>query len=284
MVDPYDMNLTLMTDMAASRGAVCLDGSPGGYYYRPALDAEHQNDWVLHFKGAGWCYDKQDCLARSEMQFGSSTFWPNASRGWGGGILSPDDPTFGKFNKIILLYCDGASFTGDRELPVVVTGSDGKSKPLYFRGKRVMDAILDSLKQTIGLGNARDVLLTGCSSGGLAAYLHADHVHERLKTDLAPATLRRFKVLPGSGFFLEHDTVEGKPVYADQIRNIFALSNSTGGVPAGCIAAFPDPADHYKCMFAQHAYAHIKAPVFLENSALDAFQMWCIFSAEPIAG
>ena len=37
---------------------------------------------------------------------------------------------------------------------------------------------------------------------------------------------------PVSGFFLQHDNVEGKPVYPSQINSIFDLSNSTGGVPA----------------------------------------------------
>ena len=60
-VDPYTMKLYKMHDFARSHGAVCLDGSPGAFYFRPATDPAHKNDWILHFKGAGWCYDKASC-------------------------------------------------------------------------------------------------------------------------------------------------------------------------------------------------------------------------------
>eukprot|EP01047_Picozoa_sp_COSAG01_P034373 COSAG01_NODE_2578_length_7431_cov_6.566148_4_plen_61_part_00 len=39
-----------------------------------------------------------------------------------------------------------------------------------------MDAVLTTLVAKHGLGNAVNVLETGASAGGLAAYLHADHV------------------------------------------------------------------------------------------------------------
>ena len=53
-VDPNIMQLYLLDGTKTDPGAVCLDGSPGGFYFRPALTPEHQNDWLLHFKGAGW--------------------------------------------------------------------------------------------------------------------------------------------------------------------------------------------------------------------------------------
>ena len=37
-----------------SRGAVCLDGSPAGFYYLPAADPKNKNDWQLYFEGGGW--------------------------------------------------------------------------------------------------------------------------------------------------------------------------------------------------------------------------------------
>ena len=37
----------------------------------------------------------------------------------------------------------------------------------------------------MGLNKATDVLLTGCSAGGLATYLHADHVASLLRWDLS---------------------------------------------------------------------------------------------------
>ena len=37
-------------------------------------------------------------------------------------------------------------------------------------------------------------------------------------------------------------------------------------------------------MFAQNAYAHTKVPTFVENSALDMWQTWCIYCASYIDG
>jgi hypothetical protein len=41
-----------------------------------------------------------------------------------------NNPDFCAMNKVIMLYCDGTSFSGDRDDPVIVNG-----KPLHFRGK-----------------------------------------------------------------------------------------------------------------------------------------------------
>ena len=50
----------------------------------------------------------------------------------------------------------------------------------YFRGRRIIDEILKELTANMNLGAAERVLLTGCSAGGLATYLHTDYVHEQL--------------------------------------------------------------------------------------------------------
>eukprot|EP01052_Picozoa_sp_SAG31_P025278 SAG31_NODE_2207_length_6189_cov_5.894253_3_plen_105_part_00 len=48
------MRLVVMAERAKSDGAVCLDGSPGVFYWHPATDPKHKNDWILSFKGDGW--------------------------------------------------------------------------------------------------------------------------------------------------------------------------------------------------------------------------------------
>ena len=37
-----------------------------------------------------------------------------------------------------------------------------QGKPLFFRGKRILDAIIETLARDHGLTHAHDVLLTGC--------------------------------------------------------------------------------------------------------------------------
>ena len=157
---------------------------------------------------AARCYDANDCLGRATTQlggkYGSSVSW--AQQGLKGyptdGLMSRDcvvNPSFCGFNRVVMRYCDGFSFSGMREAPVRVAGN--ASLPLYLRGRRILDATLDALASHFGLGDAARVLLTGCSAGGLAVYLHADTVEQRLRA-LAPG-LVAFKAASASGFFLE---------------------------------------------------------------------------------
>ena len=81
-----------------------------------------------------------------------------------------------------MVYCDGNSFSGNRDDPVEINGDK-----IYFRGRRVIDETLKALKDNFGLDKADTVLLTGCSAGGLATYLHTDYVHEQLKTFVVTA-------------------------------------------------------------------------------------------------
>lgn len=48
---------------------------------------------------------------------------------------------------------------------------------LYFKGFPILTAVLDSLLAK-GLNASQEVILTGCSAGGLATYLHADYVKQ----------------------------------------------------------------------------------------------------------
>ena len=60
--------------------------------------------------------------------------------------------------------------TQNRNHPVVQNGVS-----LYFRGFPILQATLQSLLEK-GMSNAQEVILTGCSAGGLATYIHADYV------------------------------------------------------------------------------------------------------------
>ena len=198
------MNLVMMPDKGLIYdGAVCIDGTNAGFYYSPASSPDKNSSWQIYFQGGGWCYDDVDCYGRSSTRLGSSKTWPDKMSA--GGIMSDDckvNPDFCNFHRVIMPYCDGNSFSGDRAEAVVVKG-----KPLYFRGHRILKAVLQTLTTRFGLGGAKEVILTGCSAGGLATYLHTDYVHASLRR-LAPQ-LAKFRAAPISGFFLDHDNVLG---------------------------------------------------------------------------
>lgn len=272
LVAGIPMDLVMMNN-EVTNGAVCLDGTAAGFYYSRSTNTANSNDWQIYFTGGGWCYDEQDCYGRSFSGLGSSTNWAKTSSI--GGMLSDNcatNPDFCNYNRVQLAYCDGNSFSGDRTDPVVVNG-----KPLYFRGRRILDAVIRTLlTQNFGLGNAANILLTGCSAGGLAAYLHADYVYSLVQSF---PSLVRYKVAPISGFFLLQNNIAGIPVYPTEMQSIFNLANSTNGLNTNCIAA-KAPADQWQCNFAQESYAYTTVPIFALNSAFDAWQSGCIFTAD----
>jgi hypothetical protein len=99
---------------------------------------------------------------------------PLHSLGYEGGVTMSDDssvnPRFYNWNAVYVKYCDGASFTGNKAEPVPT--SDGTS--IYFRGALIFEAVLQSLVNNQRLHQAKEIILSGCSAGGLAVYHHCD--------------------------------------------------------------------------------------------------------------
>ena len=259
-------------------GAVCLDGTVPGYYFAPAnttADPTAASKWVLYFKGGGWCYDEASCASRAKTDLGSSDHMP-ASFTFGGVMDSEAavNPEFAAFNRVVMYYCDGASFSGDNDAPYV----DAKTnQTIYFRGRRVLGALLDTLVKSHGLGAATDVLLSGGSAGGLSTYLHADRVHDYMKAH-APK-LTRFKAAPVSGFFLLHANAAGKPVYPNEMQYVYGMQNASAGVHPSCVASLPAD-EQWRCIFANYSYAHTSTPVFPLQSAIDSWQMGSIWQGD----
>mmetsp|Transcript_8619 Transcript_8619/g.26759 ORF Transcript_8619/g.26759 Transcript_8619/m.26759 type:complete len:449 (-) Transcript_8619:23-1369(-) len=283
------MRLQLLTnDTPETTGAVCLDGSSPGFYFRPASDPENAKRWLIYIKGGGWCYEPQDCLQRSGTILGSSDGWAPTNEL--GGMMSTDplvSPSFYAYNHVSIEYCDGASFSGDVDSPVQVAAGThgGANGTVYFRGHRILQRIFEVLMDDYGLDSATDVLLTGCSAGGLAVYLHCDEVAEMLH---ASERQLNYRCAPGSGFFLEHSNAAHQPVYPDQMQQVYQMQNlSALTVNRRCVQSFltshaHQPADAWKCVFAAHTYPFVSWPTFSINSAYDIWQQSCILTAVPV--
>ncbi|CAK9160935.1 unnamed protein product [Ilex paraguariensis] len=182
------VKMTLVQE-ASSLGAYCLDGSLPAYHLHRGFGAGEHN-WLLQFEGGGWCNDIKSCLERAQTRRGSTSYmnkWEVFS-----GILSNNaslNPDFYNWNRVKLRYCDGASFAGDAKF-------DNGTSLLYFRGQRIWQAIIFDLLRK-GLGNAKKALLSGCSAGGLASFLHCDNFTGYLPRNTS------VKCLSDAGFFLE---------------------------------------------------------------------------------
>ena len=56
-------------------GAKCLDGSPPGYYFRPASTPAGKNKWKIHFRGGGWAFTAAEAYGRTMTNAGSSKYF-----------------------------------------------------------------------------------------------------------------------------------------------------------------------------------------------------------------
>ena len=118
-----------------------------------------------------------------------------------------------------------------------------------------------------GLTASTDVVISGCSAGGLATFLHVDNWADRLA---AAAPTAKVRGMPDSGFFL--DSTHGRAInYENLMRSIFYTFNSTSGVNNACIAA--NPGVEWKCYFAEHTAPHLKTPIFPLQGEYDSWQM-----------
>lgn len=249
--------LVLLND-AVSKGAVCLDGSPPGYYLRPGIGSG-QEKLIIHMEGGGWCYDEDACVARSKTPLGSSKHWsPTATFD---GFLSDDpqhNPLFFNWTMVFLMYCDGASFTGNMNNVVIWKGTD-----LYFRGFRILQFAMQSIKS---LSDFSEVILTGCSAGGLATYVHADYISSIFAG-------MEFNAFSDAGFILDAPNVDGKMYIQGVVRYVYKMQNCTGGLNQDCVRAYSPQGEEWRCFFAQYSEVYIKSRLFGLNSQFDTWQL-----------
>ena len=165
-------------------------------------------------------------------------------------------------------YCDGASFTGFRQDPYPVPGTNSS---IYFRGIRNLDASIDALLK-VGLADATSLVLTGGSAGGLSTFLHLDHVNEYINARSNQPV--RVVGRPDCGFFLDHGNDGFAPAnvtYPLQMQYVYNMQNSTGSLSQECQAALAP--DSWKCIMAPHAAPFIQTPWFALQSRVDHWQL-----------
>jgi hypothetical protein len=282
-VDNATMQGILLKDAAEQKGAVCLDGSPGMVYVRKGV-GDGANKWYIHHQGGGWCESLDDCLGRSKGGLGSSKgYKPTSAQNGGYFSTSPvDNPMMYNWNSVFMPYCDGGSFSGNNDTVQPYQGAT-----LHWRGKRIREAVYEELIANHGLKSATDVVISGCSAGGLATFLHTDQWCDALAGDAKGV---KCVGMPDSGFFLDYqaddvpETPPSPPEVSDSFTSrrvlntipgnyhaglkwCFETFNATAGVNPACIAAHhtggpatDDP--DWLCMFAEHSAAFTHTPIF----------------------
>ena len=169
------------------------------------------------------------------------------------------------WSKASVVYCDGASFSGNADAPVVAAGTGVPTaevnRTLYFRGRRNLDAVIDDLKSK-GMDKANMAVLGGCSAGGLGALVQCDHFASQL-----PGA-NKTRCIGDAGTFLNAESLtkfDGgkKTVMEMQFGNLVAFQNTS--LSKACLASVNNtfPA---ACFFPENTLPTQKTPTFVRNS------------------
>ncbi|XP_066932066.1 uncharacterized protein [Clytia hemisphaerica] len=260
--DPPKPAMTLYKVTKATKGgAVCLDGSPPAYYHRPGI-GPNERSWIIHFNGGAWCFDPSACVERSHSSLGSTNKLPK-SPPIIQGINSPNpqvNPDFYDWNLVWVVYCDGASFTGNRERPII----SKSGQTIYLRGKRVLNAIINDLLFNRGFKSAESVILTGSSAGSMAAIFQADYIASRFPTTVP------VRVLADAGFFIDTAPIGGKSLEI-AFKKVYEMQNASAGLNQDCTNDFKN--QPWKCFLPAIATQYVKTPMYVLNSAYDIWAL-----------
>lgn len=267
-------SLRLMTVKdAEARGAICNDGSPAKYYFRPGTEV-NKDKWIIYFKGGGGCGSEESCSVRAEEDepglLSSQTYAESIREE---GILSSNpgvNADFYNWNHVKLMYCSSDSWFGSGEQVI-----DGET--WYFHGKAIAEAVIEDLQtptiiQTANLSAATQVIVAGSSAGGEGAAVNIDDI----AIELAGADVKGF--IDSSWSFdpeayLELEKAIG---YDRSVVNDYrqAIHDDT------CAAALGSLQDD--CSALSSLYAYLETPTFNFINQYDNLKLGNLGVAAPI--
>ena len=136
---------------------------------------------------------------------------------------------------------------------------------LFFRGRYNVEGIIGTLAEDENLGAATDVVIGGCSSGGVAVFSNADHLHHVLTDRLSPTT--RIASIANSGYYLNVNT-------EPWVKPPLLMANLTSTLPQRCVHSTQWRDRPWFCVVAEVAAPFIEQmPVFAWQSQFDANQL-----------
>lgn len=162
-----NLDLTLLSNtIPAAKGGRCMDGSMTGYYYRKGVP----DTYVIWMHGGGGCSSEVTCKKWAKAK-GSSKDFDRTQTGEHAGMAGDDcttNPYFCNATAAIVPYCTGDGHRGNNTVASKATFG------WIFDGHANFVAIIEELVSTRGLGNAKRILLTGNSAGGIGVFNNLD--------------------------------------------------------------------------------------------------------------
>lgn len=276
------MQRILLPNEYADQGGRCMDGTMAGYYYQ--APPNEGSTWVIHMDGGGGCNTKATCdkWVKKGKGAGSSKSWPGTRDPLVNkalGILSDDasvNPDFHGAHHVQVPYCTADGHTGQ------ITKPTSSQWGYYFSGHLNFELIVQHIVDTIPAAKqAKRVLLTGNSAGGIGTFANCDFLQEKLASLGVSAEV---KCAPKAGWFVpgfteDQEDPELPPSSWDNWKAGKTGGTESGGFQIWQAYAHPDcvkahSADEAKkCGSASVVYPYIKAPMYVMQNNYDYAQI-----------
>jgi len=272
---PYQFNESYeVIEISNSTGALCLDGSNFKFLFSHGKGSG-SDKFMFFFQGAGYCgADGQEflisCVSRTQTEYGSSSSWgdngttvyTNEALGYFSSNQT-HNPKFWSWNKVVVKYCDGANFQGYLEDPVEYNGTK-----LWFRGFNNTLSVFEYARMHLGLFDASEVILTGTSSGGVAAMIWIQY----LAAYYLPSSVKLVG-LPDGGLFIDfYNELAGCYLFR---HNNMVVSNFTNSKTLELFKTckYYNTSEIWKCFIPQYFYKQINSPLFIVNAIYDCEEL-----------
>ena len=283
-----DMALTLFDP---SSGALCSDGSPAGFYFEASASGDNSK-WVIELEGGGICESYDDCVSRQGSDLGSSKNWgPFITDGGQNSRNCTVNPDFCDFNHVFLPYCSGDIWSGNQtEASNPFGDGSGGPRKFVFAGHTILQAAVAELKAYVGSAGegVKEILLEGCSAGGIGTFTNADWV----AAQFPKATVR---ANPQAGYFglgidryayFSRHAVDPDPHHYSDDGWMANISKYVSPAMEHCMANDP-AAGALLCSTPPRFYPFTTTPMFVSENTADSYQVFvqggCPQSEEPEA-
>jgi hypothetical protein len=252
---------------------VCLDGSPPLYYVSPGWGAG-ANKFLLHMEGGAWCGSPAECVGW--WGFRSTLVDPDilpqdAQAATGYFNRSEPKNSMANWTWVFIRYCDGFSFSSNVAAPAIVPINSTANATVHMRGLAVLNAVQADLLAHGGMAAATDVVVGGCSAGGMAVYIHCDGWADAIRA-VAPAAA--VTCLADSGFFpLIPDVGFPSPWFNGVWQNAANNFNISAALHPACMADH-NATTQWQCAMPEVAARYTRTPLFMFQAQFDSFQIF----------
>uniref|UniRef100_A0A8C5H4E3 Carboxylesterase notum2-like n=1 Tax=Gouania willdenowi TaxID=441366 RepID=A0A8C5H4E3_GOUWI len=237
----------------------CNDGTAAGFYLKEFRGSRR---WLLFLEGGWCCYSKETCDSRYRNipRLMSSSGWPQTKKGRSAIAIA-----------IFIPYCSSDVWSGTGPAPT----PPPRTRPAVytFMGSLIIREVIKDLIPK-GIKQAKVVMLSGTSAGGLGVLLNIDRVAAQLDQLGAETQVRG---LVDSAWFMESkqqrspncpETVSCSP--EDAIKIGLRLWN--GVVPDRCRQLYKK-GEEWQCFFGHKLYSTLTSPLFVVQWLYDEEQL-----------